>query len=1771
MTLAGMVWALVAATATSHVAQTGYVPCDLKRCSCAGVSLASVRGFGAVPSPLQLDGQQYHLAICEPVDLQSAGCTPGGDSRAILANASVVQRGAHGACFSIGDSRSMVGSISFAAGHRWVLRVRLSRGKKSLTISFAPGTDTYPTNLSQASFGHWETQWLAPMSLSTAALTETTQFVEARRAENSSLDLAKSSDSAQTCAAYRKPDDPECQPLYAQFATNTQKCTLMSWQFNNAKETIEKMAIQILLFFLSLASLIWKKHLEDRHAVDQEQDLGRDAQEFYLDVAKQGIAELCAHVLHYCTSVVFHRLSDEDSSDGKFKISNECSWYFITYTLDTVVGTFLSICLLQLAARGLCRCSSMRRLGEYRRHRQHGHDDGQQDGGNWNHIDWILWAKQTLIWCAFVVGTRVLIFGVIFCARAKFQWLSDIIAAWFVCAQTLLLAMVTIVCPTIMNIVQLLIQDIYLQGRLQRDRGPRDSDRGVHSHDHSRYSRPPPPVPQLGDDSEEDWTSVRTGLSDLSDSKYDTARRRCCALLLGLILSTGSAIVAVHVYDAVYTEDYYYDRCSSHIDFRAQDFTHPENFKFTDPAKTTRHDFSKAFQSTCVEPNVGGRRDLTIKTILEHRLDLLQNDNKDCGSDFPSCNSYNAKPACICCNQKEPSDFTMPCEVETTTKDNHYETQTRISCPSVGTCCARVELMSSPSKAARESAEKLQEECQICPLYFPCDQKYCPARSDEIRSTQHTPMVVGALLSLLANVYVVYTYAFDEQLKRATIAKLLASAAVVAIVFTGSVLVQEFLFRIPIDPWVPDEDGLRGQMPDPYQSIYGWPTWEAVANAREQDPNNRNGGRGQAVKNCAEMSFVVQFTWTASDGFYFMVTVDMILDLFTSPFGSSRKRMWWYQGIVLTLSFCTATVLRLSGQWGVSDHSILEDFCWNVNFGHKNTDRIWSWGIIYGMTIFFYFMSFCAAGAAYNKASSLTQGMREARKETIQRAAYVASAGAVWAGIMAAVYLWVLSPGNADNISKYLNTTHLIDQGSENYGNAPNNYKTSAHAFIVRTFAFVVGFHNVINFLIFRFIVIPDLNHPDYGMFLGIQLRCCRQRSEDSQGSDGTGIQLNEHLQNELLFFTGLGIRSACRWDHRIVDLEYPEQLSIHERRTSSFLPRKTASALSELLRVHGDEPSPLPSDSKFEARPEHRMILVDVIKANAKEQALSEELRRTEGHDPRRDFKQNMDRMFQGARSIALQRPLNELNGDQLKQLDKEKYLQNRQLAKITFRTYVPAKFRELRELFGIDAYGNRGRGALHEAMSEHKPGSFNGGASGAFMYSSNDGRFIVKQISKQELLVLLNMLDGYMRHMRKPIENDIVLKKIDNGQIGQAEAEKQGERDRLEKLTVHYLLAEADRLDLTQRDQHGNRTEWGLKSHLPRLLQCNRIQMYHTEVRCCQNLLKGGRLYFVVMEDTFHKHVTREAELRQMRSSHCGFSLDRIRAEVEAGITKFDLKGSSVNRSTLPSDHDDASHLADSTTLKDLDLREKLYLSETDSNELIEQLKDDTDFLCRCNIMDYSLLLGIQKGVNSQMQNRLTGGFEQGPALGRLEAVASHSARRYYVGIIDILQRWDTWKSCEPWLKSLVGPMRYENFNAYELSSVDPKYYRKRFIVRMMRHIDAKQPVGTLASTADAVDRIATNLTLDTSQREQLAARVDAADGGDLFPALVATESELRHRSSGIIERGGGGARAAAYHLAPEPEPEPEPELEPEPEPEVPIVGVTRAVSPAWLGGSE
>lgn len=162
-----------------------------------------------------------------------------------------------------------------------------------------------------------------------------------------------------------------------------------------------------------------------------------------------------------------------------------------------------------------------------------------------------------------------------------------------------------------------------------------------------------------------------------------------------------------------------------------------------------------------------------------------------------------------------------------------------------------------------------------------------------------------------------------------------------------------------------------------------------------------------------------------------------------------------------------------------------------------------------------------------------------------------------------------------------------------------------------------------------------------------------------------------------------------------------------------------------------------------------------------------------------------------------------------------------------------------------------------------------------------------------------------------------------------------------------------------------------------------------------------------------------------------------------------RFDLKGSWINRRGK-----------DGLRL-DSDMKEFIYLQDQYYENFVQQLKKDSDFLASCGIMDYSLLLGIHDKVpdsaaaykeeDAKLKKKGTFGLmsrldlesvmEQPPVnnMPKLEhedvdiedpsipfhrraqgGMANNDGTKiYYMGIIDMLQEYDTSKKLERFWK--------------------------------------------------------------------------------------------------------------------------------------------------------
>ena len=164
---------------------------------------------------------------------------------------------------------------------------------------------------------------------------------------------------------------------------------------------------------------------------------------------------------------------------------------------------------------------------------------------------------------------------------------------------------------------------------------------------------------------------------------------------------------------------------------------------------------------------------------------------------------------------------------------------------------------------------------------------------------------------------------------------------------------------------------------------------------------------------------------------------------------------------------------------------------------------------------------------------------------------------------------------------------------------------------------------------------------------------------------------------------------------------------------------------------------------------------------------------------------------------------------------------------------------------------------------------------------------------------------------------------------------------------------------------------------------------------------------------------------------------SMSEIQNEMYTART-YDIKGSRVNRST------------DGTgTLKDNDLTSPFVVSAQSHQQLIQQLRRDTQWLCSRNIMDYSLLL-TAVGCSHNEPEEVTR-IAHPCCQSRDELTAPFAC----VGLIDVLQEFDCNKRLEYCAKSIC------HGTTSGLSCLPSQPYQHRFMLHVSEEVFAKKGV--------------------------------------------------------------------------------------------------------------
>ncbi|PRW61577.1 hypothetical protein C2E21_0672 [Chlorella sorokiniana] len=224
-------------------------------------------------------------------------------------------------------------------------------------------------------------------------------------------------------------------------------------------------AAQLLLAALAVASLAYKRHVERPQ---------RPVKVWGLDVSKQAVSMLAAHICGMLIALIAHRTVTAQSS--------ECSWYFVAFTFDTTLGLLLTIGLHKAALRGAAWYGrrAAQRLGSDELQPAVGLSGNASGSGTlgdrWFEVlqtcgnygdppSYRRWGIQLAEWVACVVLARVMCGTVVVLLGSALVHIAQGLDSLFEGHPTLLLYTVMICCPLLMNICQVLIQDLVLKWR----------------------------------------------------------------------------------------------------------------------------------------------------------------------------------------------------------------------------------------------------------------------------------------------------------------------------------------------------------------------------------------------------------------------------------------------------------------------------------------------------------------------------------------------------------------------------------------------------------------------------------------------------------------------------------------------------------------------------------------------------------------------------------------------------------------------------------------------------------------------------------------------------------------------------------------------------------------------------------------------------------------------------------------------------------------------------------------------------------------------------------------------------------------------------------------------------------------------------------------------------------------------------------------------------------------------------------------------------------
>eukprot|EP00051_Salpingoeca_urceolata_P029903 m.491402 g.491402 ORF g.491402 m.491402 type:complete len:396 (-) comp29876_c0_seq1:47-1234(-) len=187
---------------------------------------------------------------------------------------------------------------------------------------------------------------------------------------------------------------------------------------------------------------------------------------FIADNSKQAVSSGASHGVGTVTAIALGKLVDH---------VDECDWYMVVFTWDAVIGCSLSIWLHKWSAEKAPQyewSEHLSRIGDYERPKdEHGLRAPSTNGERCKR-----WLSQTLHWTVCVVLARLVVFGLLWALHGQLAHIATLIGEWGCHGSSITLKtwLSVVIIPVVVDVVQVVIQDLWLKPSAEIIREERD-------------------------------------------------------------------------------------------------------------------------------------------------------------------------------------------------------------------------------------------------------------------------------------------------------------------------------------------------------------------------------------------------------------------------------------------------------------------------------------------------------------------------------------------------------------------------------------------------------------------------------------------------------------------------------------------------------------------------------------------------------------------------------------------------------------------------------------------------------------------------------------------------------------------------------------------------------------------------------------------------------------------------------------------------------------------------------------------------------------------------------------------------------------------------------------------------------------------------------------------------------------------------------------------------------------------------------------------------